>query len=164
MFRQSTIRNVSLTRKRSPMARPRIRFCPKGHDKDAPGGSHWFQVRTLKGTITWQRRCVKCRDGEKNMFRTCSIHGGDMILQYIPWGQSQENSLMVPIWVCPIEDCVQMRPCKSARKVRESSLMDYQILKRKIVHDPVTEPTDSPRPGQLELFNEEIDRGHRDDG
>lgn len=57
-----------------------------------------------------------------------------------------------------------MRPCKSARKVRESSLMDYQILKRKIVHDPVTEPTDSPRPEQLELFNEEIDRGHRDDG
>ena len=42
------------------MARPRVRFCPYGHDKDAKGGSSWSEVKTFKGTITHRRRCNEC--------------------------------------------------------------------------------------------------------
>ena len=42
------------------MARPRKRFCPYGHDRDAPGGSRWRLGRTLKGTPTRYRVCVEC--------------------------------------------------------------------------------------------------------
>lgn len=42
------------------MSRPRKRFCPQGHDKDAPGGSKWYRTRTNKGTWTKARQCVLC--------------------------------------------------------------------------------------------------------
>ncbi len=42
------------------MARPRSKYCPKGHDKDAPGGSCWRKGRTLKGTINTKRSCAIC--------------------------------------------------------------------------------------------------------
>jgi hypothetical protein len=42
------------------MSRPRQRFCPHGHDKDAPGNSRWEQVLTLKGTSTGHRSCIPC--------------------------------------------------------------------------------------------------------
>lgn len=42
------------------MSRPRKRYCPHGHDKDAPGGSYWSKTKTLKGTLVWQRVCREC--------------------------------------------------------------------------------------------------------
>lgn len=42
------------------MARPRKRFCPKGHDKDAENGSTWFYAFTAKGTPTLARSCTLC--------------------------------------------------------------------------------------------------------
>lgn len=38
----------------------RKRFCPHGHDKDAPGGSRWNRNKTLKGTQTRDRDCRVC--------------------------------------------------------------------------------------------------------
>lgn len=49
------------------MPRPRTRYCPQGHDKDAPGGSYWFWTRTLKGTPVRQRDCKICRGERKKM-------------------------------------------------------------------------------------------------
>ena len=43
------------------MARPRIRYCPVGHDKDLAGGCYWHIVYTVKGTSTMQRTCAECQ-------------------------------------------------------------------------------------------------------
>lgn len=42
------------------MAKPRVRFCPKGHDKDAPDGSKFYMAKTLKGTEVLVRDCRLC--------------------------------------------------------------------------------------------------------
>lgn len=42
------------------MARPRRRFCPHGHDKDAPGGSYNTVQYTVKGTLVFRRNCAMC--------------------------------------------------------------------------------------------------------
>lgn len=42
------------------MARPRTRFCPYGHDKDAVDGSRWGWGFSLKGTRVALRECRLC--------------------------------------------------------------------------------------------------------
>ena len=51
------------------MSRPRKRFCPHGHDKDAPNGSYWRYIHTLKGTKIRARDCRKCRNINCNKAR-----------------------------------------------------------------------------------------------
>ena len=43
------------------MAAPRVRFCPRGHDKDAPGGSYWSHDRNYKGHLIKHRHCAECQ-------------------------------------------------------------------------------------------------------
>lgn len=43
------------------MGRPRKRFCPYGHDKDAPGGSAWSRAKTYKGVYIAKRVCAECK-------------------------------------------------------------------------------------------------------
>lgn len=43
------------------MANHRVRFCPKGHDKDAPGGSYLVTRYTQAGNPTPGRECAGCQ-------------------------------------------------------------------------------------------------------
>lgn len=42
------------------MAKPRKRYCPKGHDKDALSGSKFNMTKTLKGSEILVRDCRLC--------------------------------------------------------------------------------------------------------
>jgi hypothetical protein len=42
------------------MSRERTRYCPRGHDKDLPGGSRWWVRKTKAGGKTWNRLCAIC--------------------------------------------------------------------------------------------------------
>lgn len=42
------------------MSRPRKRFCPQGHDKDAEGGSYWTHIKNENGRLVRKRTCAQC--------------------------------------------------------------------------------------------------------
>src|SRR5690349_6921672 len=51
------------------MGFPRRRFCPRGHDKEAPDAVYLYPRKTLKGTpTTWLRLCKKCVAINKKQF------------------------------------------------------------------------------------------------
>lgn len=55
------------------MARPRKRFCPQGHDKDAKNGIYWRSSTTTKGTLVMMRVCAQCAR-DKAMKRYKKLH------------------------------------------------------------------------------------------
>jgi hypothetical protein len=42
------------------MGRPKTKYCPHGHDKEAPHGSYLAQIKTLAGRLIIRRNCAMC--------------------------------------------------------------------------------------------------------